>query len=144
KEQFKTSKGKYVAPAPIEARLVEHPAVEACCLMGAGLPSPFALVVLQPETGEQCLDAAARSHVEHSLEAQLRQVNDSLDPHERVAFLAVVAGPWSVENGLVTPTLKIRRMSLEERYLEYVDEWRVQNRAIVWESVPQRKTAHGD
>lgn len=46
KEQFKTSKGKYVVPAPIEARLMGHPAVESCCVMGAGQPSPFAVIVL--------------------------------------------------------------------------------------------------
>jgi len=49
KEQFKTSKGKYVAPAPIESRLATHPAVEACCLMGAGLASPFAVILLSED-----------------------------------------------------------------------------------------------
>jgi long-chain acyl-CoA synthetase len=141
KEQFKTSKGKYVAPAPIEGRLMEHPAVEACCLMGAGLPSPFALVVLHPESREECVDSVTRRHLEQSLEVQLKEVNASLDSHERVAFLAVVEGPWSIDNGLITPTLKIRRTNLEARYLECIDAWRAQNRIVVWESIPQREAA---
>ena len=135
KEQFKTSKGKYVAPAPIESRLSAHPAVEACCLMGAGLPSPFALVVLNPDARGRCQDAGARKTLEESLQAQLRNVNAELDPHERVAFLAVVEGPWTVENGLVTPTLKIRRSSVEGLYLGSIDAWRNQNRPVVWDSV---------
>ena len=60
KEQFKTSKGKYVAPAPIEGKLMEHPGVEACCLMGAGQPSPFAIVVLSEDARARCIDPEAR------------------------------------------------------------------------------------
>ncbi len=133
KDQFKTSKGKYVAPAPIESRLAEHPAVEACCLMGAGLPSPFALVLLNAETGEQAKNPELRKSLEASLELLLAQVNDELDPHERVAFVAVVEGPWSIENGIMTPTLKIRRNLIEGKYLDRVDSWRSQEKRVVWE-----------
>jgi long-chain acyl-CoA synthetase len=141
KEQFKTSKGKYVAPAPIESRLAEHPAVEACCLMGAGLPSPFALVLLHSQARARCDNAEARKALGESLEAQLETVNAELDPHERVAFLAVVAGPWTIENELITPTLKIRRTNLERQYLERIDEWRSQNRRVVWEIHPAPRTS---
>lgn len=133
KEQFKTSKGKYVAPAPIESRLAEHPAVEACCLMGAGMASPFALVVLYPEVRAECADAEARRAVQESLERQLEEVNRDLDPHERVAFLAVVEGPWNIGNDLMTPTLKIRRTNIEQLYLDRIDAWRGQNRRVVWD-----------
>ena len=60
KEQFKTSKGKYVVPAPIESRLLAHPVVDACCLMGAGMPSPFAVVLLAEEARKRSADPAAR------------------------------------------------------------------------------------
>ena len=134
KEQFKTSKGKYVAPAPIENRLLAHPAVEACCLMGAGLASPFAVTLLSEEARKQCADPQARAALEESLRAQLEEVNEQLDPHERVAFLAIVDGPWTIGNGLLTPTLKLKRPLLESRYQGMVDEWKARNRAIVWES----------
>jgi long-chain acyl-CoA synthetase len=134
KEQFKTSKGKYVAPAPIESRLSEHPDVEACCLMGAGYPSPFALVLLTPEARNRCAESDARQSVESSLQRRLEEVNAGLDPYERVAFLAIVDGPWNIENGLITPTLKLRRSSVESLYAERVDIWRNQNRRVVWES----------
>lgn len=134
KEQFKTSKGKYVAPAPIECRLAAHPAIEGCCLMGAGLPNPFALVLLSPEVRERCSDAEARREIERSLIAELESLNAELDPHERVAFLAIVDGPWSIGNGILTPTLKLRRTNLEARYLECAEAWRNRNHPVVWES----------
>jgi long-chain acyl-CoA synthetase len=135
KEQFKTSKGKYVAPAPIESRLAEHAAVEACCLMGASLPSPFALVLLNSEARSRCQDQEAREALEKSLEAQLDEINRDLDAHERVAFLAIVEGPWTIENDLMTPTFKIRRTKVEEQYLQQVDNWCRQGRRVVWDDM---------
>jgi long-chain acyl-CoA synthetase len=123
-----------VAPAPIESRLAEHYAVESCCLMGAGLPSPFALVLLNADALEKSRDPQMRNELEESLERQLSEVNRELDPHERVAFLAVVDGPWTIENGLMTPTFKIRRTNIEGRYLERIDIWRSQNRRVVWDT----------
>ena len=134
KEQFKTSKGKYVAPAPIENKLIAHPAVEACCLMGAGLPSPFAIVLLSPQARKQCEDPGARKSLEQSLRALLEQVNGHLEHHERVSFLAIVDGPWSVENGLITPTLKMKRAALEAHYQELIESWERNERPVVWES----------
>jgi long-chain acyl-CoA synthetase len=141
KDQFKTSKGKYVAPAPIESRLGEHYAVESCCLMGAGLPSPFGLVLLNPEAQGRARDPQLRAELEESLEQQLTAVNAELDPHERVAFLALVGGPWTIENGLMTPTFKIRRSNVESRYLERIDAWRAQGRRIIWDEIAVKSTS---
>ncbi len=136
KEQFKTSKGKYVAPAPIESQLVAHPAVEACCLMGAGLPSPMAITLLSEEARKRCADPQERAALEESLRARLEEINATLDPHERVAFLAIVDGPWTVANGFLTPTLKLKRPILETRYQALVDNWQARNRPVVWETTP--------
>jgi long-chain acyl-CoA synthetase len=133
KEQFKTSKGKYVAPAPIESKLLAHPAVEACCLMGAGHPSPFAIVLLSMEARAQCGDTNAQKALGDSLHMQMQAVNAELDAHERVAFLAIVDGPWTIGNGLITPTLKIKRNALEGRYQDFVDEWKQRAAPVVWE-----------
>jgi long-chain acyl-CoA synthetase len=133
KEQFKTSKGKYVAPAPIESQLTSHPDVEACCLMGAGLPSPFAVVLLNEEARRRCAEAAQRQAMEASLKQRMETMNSELDPHERVKFLAVVDGPWTVSNGVMTPTLKIKRTVVEDRYQSFVENWYVQQRPVVWE-----------
>jgi long-chain acyl-CoA synthetase len=136
KEQFKTSKGKYVVPAPIESRLMAHPDVEACCLMGAGHPNPFAIVLLSPEARRRCTSPAAWKSLEQSLQALLDQVNAQLDSHERVQFIAIADGPWTVGNGFMTPTLKIKRTVLENRYQSLVDNWERTNCPVVWESGP--------
>jgi long-chain acyl-CoA synthetase len=135
KEQFKTSKGKYVAPAPIEARLAEHPDVEACCLIGAGRPSPIAIVLLSDAARGRSKDPADRQALERSLRRRLEEVNAKLDPHERVAFIAIIDGPWSVSNGMITPTLKIRRATVEGHYEPMIDGWKAQERPVVWESI---------
>ncbi len=136
KEQFKTSKGKYVAPAPIEGRLMEHPGVEACCLMGAGQPSPFAIVVLSEDARARCLDPELRRQMEESLQARMEAVNLELDSFERVSMVVIADGPWSVHNDLMTPTLKIKRGAVESRYGQRLEAWRRQGSAVVWESVP--------
>jgi len=136
KEQFKTSKGKYVAPAPIESELLAHPAVEACCVMGAGLPSAFAIVVLSPDARRGCAGPDERRTLEESLRAQMEAVNAQLDPHERLNFIAIVDGPWTIGNELITPTLKIKRAAVEGRYRPLIDQWESLNSPVVWESVP--------
>jgi long-chain acyl-CoA synthetase len=133
KEQFKTSKGKYVMPAPIESHLLAHPIVDACCLMGSGLPRPFAVVLLAEESRRATAFPAERASVEQTLSDLMHLVNTQLDPHERLGFVAVAEGPWTVGNGFVTPTLKIKRNVLENRYQPCVDAWMKQNRPVVWE-----------
>jgi len=134
KEQFKTSKGKYVAPSPIETELMAHPALEACCVMGAGLPSPFAVVILSPDARNQCTDPTARETLGQSLLERMNEVNAQVDPHERLRFLAIVDGPWTIENEILTPTLKTKRAVLERRYLASAEDWIRRNNPVVWES----------
>jgi long-chain acyl-CoA synthetase len=134
KEQFKTSKGKYVAPAPLESKLMAHPAVEACCVMGAGRPSPFAVVVLSPDARKRCAAPSACEALEQSLLARMNEVNAQVDPHERMSFIAIVDGPWTIGNEFLTPTLKIKRATLERRYLTMVENWEKLKTPVVWES----------
>ena len=136
KEQFKTTKGKYVAPAPLESRLMVHPALEACSVMGAGLTSPFAVVLISEQARLLSHEPQARAALEASLTALLEEINKGLSPHERIAFIAIVDGPWTVANGLMTPTLKLKRPLLERRYQALVNDWQDRQRHVVWESEP--------
>lgn len=140
KEQFKTSKGKYVAPAPIESALLTHPAMESCCVMGAGLPSPIAVVILSAEARKHCAVAEQREAMEQSMLDHMNDVNVRLDPHERLRFIAIADGPWTIANELLTPTLKIKRAVLERRYLPLVENWEKLRMPVVWQSVgPDRE-----
>ncbi len=126
KEIFKTSKGKYVAPAPIENRLAEHALIEQVCVVGDGLGAPIGLCVLSAQDQDrQALGA--------SLERWLEQVNQTLDKHERLRRLVVVKDNWAVENGFLTPTLKIKRNVIESTYGPQFQDWSERSEAVVWQ-----------
>ncbi|TDF83943.1 AMP-binding protein [Pseudomonas sp. H9] len=123
KELFKTAKGKYVAPVPIEARLGNHNRVEATCVTGVGLAQPVALVNVFPDTRALLDSAQGRDTVSTELEVFLQALNAQLEAHEQLACLVVVHEPWSIANGLLTPTLKIRRNLIEARYHDKIEAW---------------------
>ena len=132
KDLFKTSKGKYVAPAPIEDRLVMNGAVEACVVTGANLGQPLGIVMLSAEAAQRAGEAAARAALEKSLEEHLASVNAELDPHEQLDCLVVVTTPWSVENGFITPTFKVKRNRIEEVYGPMYQRWVESRRTVLW------------
>jgi len=132
KDLFKTSKVKYVAPAPIEDKLVASPAVEACCVVGANYPQPFALLMLNEDAVARSRDAAGRAALEDAMANHLMTVNHGLDPHEQLEALILMKEPWTVENGLITPTFKIKRNVLETRYATSFDRWTSSERKVVW------------
>ncbi len=132
KDLFKTSKGKYVAPAPIEDRLVMHPAVEACVVTGANLGQPLGILMLSPEAAKRSLGDSERKAMEASFETHLKEINAKLDPHEQLDCLVAVTEPWTVENGFVTPTMKVKRNRIEEVYCANYEGWTKQRRKVIW------------
>lgn len=132
KEQFKTSKGKYVAPAPIETKLGAFTKIEACMVSGVAYPQPFALAMLPAGQWEALKDADARKEFSNELTGHLKEVNETLDPHERLDFIAVVPEQWTVESGFVTPTLKIKRNVVEKHYEKHFEAWAKSHQKVVW------------
>jgi long-chain acyl-CoA synthetase len=133
KELFKTSKGKYVAPAPIENVLMEHDDVEQALVSGVGMPQPFGLVVLSDAARDRAKKPEARSELARSLEAHLERVNASLDPHEHLQKIVVLSESWTIENGLLTPTLKVKRDAIEKRYAAKVTGWYEDEPRVLWD-----------
>ena len=133
KDLFKTIKVKYVAPAPIEDRLVMHTSVEACVVTGANLGQPLGIVMLNPEAAQRSRTPALRAELESSLASHLAGINATLDPHERLDCLVVVTTPWTVDNGFVTPTFKVKRNRIEESYGQRYERWVSQSRTVIWE-----------
>jgi long-chain acyl-CoA synthetase len=132
KDLFKTSKGKYVTPAPIEDRLVAHEAVEAACVTGASLAQPVAIVMLNAAAAQRM--ASDRAWLQASLESHLRGINAALDPHEQLDCVVVVGEAWTVDNDLVTPTFKVKRNRIEERYSAHYESWVSRRQTVVWHS----------
>jgi long-chain acyl-CoA synthetase len=133
KDLFKTSKGKYVAPAPIEDKLVMHVAVEACCVTGANLGQPLALVMLNEEAKKQ-VTGAAKAELEASLAEHLKHVNATLDPHEQLDCLVITAEAWTVDNDLITPTFKVKRNRIEDMFAKNYERWVGQRKPVIWSS----------
>jgi long-chain acyl-CoA synthetase len=132
KDLFKTSKGKYVAPAPIEDKLVMHMAVEACIVTGANLGQPLGILMLSADAAKRSMDADQRREFESSFETHLSEVNAKLDPHEQLDCLVIITSPWTVENGFVTPTMKIKRNRIEEAYSNFYEPWIGQRKKVIW------------
>jgi long-chain acyl-CoA synthetase len=134
KDLFKSSKGKYVAPAPIEDLLIMHTDVEACAVTGANLTQPLGLVMLSQEAVARSAVPAERQALTESLAAHLAAVNTQLEPHERLDCLVVITTAWTPENGFVTPTLKVKRMRIEEAYASHYQDWLQERKPVVWSS----------
>ncbi len=132
KDLFKTSKGKYVVPAPIEDRLVMHDAVEACVVTGANLGQPLGIVMLSPEVVAKLGDAKVRAELDVSLTRHLKAVNEPLDPHEHLQCLVVVSTPWTVDNDLITPTFKVKRNRIEDLYATHYAQWEKSGQKVIW------------
>ena len=132
KDLFKTGKGKYVAPAPIEDRLAVHPAIEACCVTGANLGQPLGLVMLNPDAAAKAKDPQGCAVLEASLTEHLKRVNAQLDPHEQMDCIVVTPEAWSVENDLLTPTMKVKRNKIEDTFAMNYEPWVGQRKKVIW------------
>lgn len=140
KELFKTSKGKYVTPAPIENRLNAHPLVEMALVSGIGQPAAYALVVLTEDRRQKLRDPAVRTRTEEELERLLKEVNAQLAHYEQLKMIVVSPEPWTIENGCLTPTMKVRRSRIEAAVSAEVEAWYDMQVAVHW-AAPSRPAA---
>jgi long-subunit acyl-CoA synthetase (AMP-forming) len=133
KEIFKTSKGKYVAPAPIENKIISHAEIEMVCVAGAECPQPHALIHLSETAFPKREDPAFRAELKDSLGALMKHVNSTVDPHEALQFMVIVKDTWGIENDFLTPTMKIKRNVIEDTYKGKVDGWYASRETLIWE-----------
>lgn len=132
KEIYKLENGKYVAPAAIEEQLTLSPYIDQAFVYGVNRPHNVALVV----PNEQAVRSWAREHGVHVtaeahlasdplvrpiLEAELDALSREVRGYERVESFAVIEEPFSTDNGLLTPTLKVRRGEVIKKYLPLLD-----------------------
>jgi len=129
KDQFKTDKGKYIAPTPIEMKLLANTNVELACVVGMGIPQPIVLVVLSA-AGK----AKSKEELIKSLESSIQEINPGLETYEKLEKVVIMKTDWTVENGLLTPTLKVKRNEVEKIHLPKYSTWyHTQSGVVVWE-----------
>ncbi|HRJ29356.1 MAG TPA: AMP-binding protein [Cyclobacteriaceae bacterium] len=128
KDLFKTDKGKYIAPAPIEMKLLSNPDIEQVCVVGMGVPQPIALTVLSASGKTK-----TKEHLINSIRKTLDEINPELESHEQVEKAVIMKDDWSVENNLLTPTLKVKRNEVEKIHLPHYPKWYNTDGKVVWE-----------
>jgi len=128
KDQFKTDKGKYISPAPIELELLKNPDIEQVCLIGMGIPQPIALVIASPAAKEK-----NKIDLINSLKESIFELNPSLAKHEKIEKVVVMKEDWSIDNGLLTPTLKVKRNQVEKIHQGYYKSWFHSNETVIFE-----------
>ena len=128
KDQFKTDKGKYISPSPIEIKLMQNTDIEQVCVVGVGIPQPIALINLS-ETGK----IKSETEIIESLLTSLTSLNPSLEKFERIEKTVIVKQSWTIENGLMTPSLKIKRNLVEKDLYMFYPQWFHHSEKVLWE-----------
>jgi long-chain acyl-CoA synthetase len=132
KELFKTAKGKYVAPAPIENMINESPMVELSMVSGVGQSAAYAMVVPAEGLRPQMKNPQVRADFEAEMKAVLKRVNDKVADYEQLRMIVVAKEPWSIDNGQLTPTMKIKRSKIEAVVEKNIEAWYNQKGPVVW------------
>ncbi|MDC0254627.1 AMP-binding protein [Bacteriovoracales bacterium] len=131
KDLFKTGKGKYVVPSPIELKISKSSLIEQVCVAGNGLPQPIALINLS-EDGKN----RSKEEVTQELQGLMSEINPTIDHHERPEKFIIVRDDWSVENNVLTPTMKIKRNVVEKTYQESFEGWYDTSSKVIWSDQP--------
>lgn len=127
KDAFKTAKGSYVTPNPLEEVIAKNQNVEQVCVAGLGLIQPIAMVNLSESAATKPKD-----EVQASLHATVEELNQSRAKFERISTTIIQAESWSPQNGLLTPTLKVRRGEIDQRFSGNYQEWHEHADSILW------------
>ena len=128
KDMFKSAKGEYIVPTPIEGMLAVNPIIEQICVVGTGLPQPIALVVLSDigkntDKGQLC----------EVFQEMKKRVNPHFKNYEHLRKIVIVKEAWSVENNMLTPTLKIKRNVIEKQYNGQLEKWFESPEEVIFE-----------
>jgi long-chain acyl-CoA synthetase len=129
KDMFKTDKGKYISPLPIELKFSSNTDVEQVCVVGMGVPQPMALVVLSAAGKSKSKDEIAKS-----MSNTLGQINSELESYEKLNAVVVMKNDWTIENSLLTPSLKVKRNEVEKIHLPKYPTWYDRKQKVVWEA----------
>jgi long-chain acyl-CoA synthetase len=125
KDILVTAGGKNVVPAPLEDRIRSHPLVEECVVVGDGRPFVAALVWVVP-TALDVTGPGGDAEVQQRLRAELDRVieaaNRTVSRAESIGRYAIVTEPLSLETGSLTPTAKVRRGVVLERFADPIDQ----------------------
>ena len=128
KDQFKTDKGKYISPAPIELEMLKNSDIDQVCIVGTGIPQPIGLVVLS-QTGKE----KEQTPLIESLDQTIKVLNSTLENVAKIKKIVVMKEDWTIDNGLLTPTLKTKRNRVEKIHKDMYKKWFSEEESIIFE-----------
>ena len=116
----------------VRFQLDAHPLIELSMVSGVGQPSAYGLVVLSEEARPKQHDPAFRAEAQAQLAELLKRVNGELPDYERLHMLVVAPEAWTIENGYLTPTMKIKRNRIESGVENHVEAWYASKGPVHW------------
>ena len=128
KDAFKTEKGIYITPNPIENSLSKNELIEQVCVAGLTSPQPIALINLS-----EIAEGSNNKQIAENLTEQLKNTNQKLSNHSKVECIVITNELWTEENHILTPTLKVKRNKIDEKYMNKYKDWYNQKKPIIWE-----------
>ncbi|MBT5772267.1 MAG: AMP-binding protein [Flavobacteriaceae bacterium] len=128
KDTFKTTTGEFVEPGRIEALFGDVTEFEQICVAGFGIASPILLAV--PSEGANSID---KDTLKQQLSSKLESVNKDQVSHRKVSTIVIMKEAWTPDNGILTPTMKIKRVKIDEKFMSKYNEWHENSEAIIWE-----------
>ena len=126
KDIFKTSKGKYVSPNLIEMKLSKNKNIEQVCVVGENLTQPLALIILSE-------GIVLSEEIKNSFKDLLKRINSELEKHEKIDKIIILKDNWTIENEILTPTMKIKRNVVEKKYKENYNKWVKDENEIIFQ-----------
>ena len=127
KDAFKTSKGSFITPNPLEEVLAANDYVEQVCVAGLGIPQPIALFNLS-----EIAKKTDKQLVETSLMQSIEELNATRANYERISTAIIMTETWSQDNDFLTPTLKVKRFNLDNAYVDQYLSWHEDERDVIW------------
>tara|TARA_B110000114_G_scaffold14452_1_gene14042 strand:- start:236 stop:1900 length:1665 start_codon:yes stop_codon:yes gene_type:complete len=127
KDMFKTSKGKYIEPGVLEAYFGNVSEFSQVCVVGLNCDQPLLLAV--PSESAKDNKAAVNTKLTKTLD----QINDKLDNYKKISKIIFVKEDWVPENGMTTPTLKIKRSKIDEQFSDQYSKWEKNDDKVIWE-----------
>ena len=128
KDIFKTTKGEYISPAPLEKNFMEMETVDQLvCVVGSKYPQAFIVVTLS-DAGK----SKTKKEIQTQMSKALAIVNKELMEYQKLKKIIIVQDEWTTENGMLTPSLKIKRNVLSEKYEPLLKSVYEQNELVSW------------
>ena len=127
KDIFKTAKGEYISPSTIEMKLSVDNYIEQVCIVGRGLTQPIAIITLSSQSKN-----FNKIELEEYFKNSLISFNENMVNYEKISKFVILKKEWTVENNFLTPSMKIKRNTIERAYSDKYFDWDSSSQTVIF------------